>query len=181
MIIEETGIEGLVLLTPRVFSDERGAFSETFNQKEFEAIAGKSVAFLQDNESVSHKNVLRGLHFQLPPAAQGKLVRVIKGAVLDVAVDLRKDSDTYGKHFSVHLSGENKKQFWIPEGFAHGFLSLENETVFAYKCTAYYSPEHERTIAWNDPDLAVDWGINDPVISAKDMKSSDFYTFDSPF
>lgn len=181
MIAERTPLEGLIVLTPRVFADERGAFSETFNRKVFEEMTGAVVDFAQDNESVSRKYVLRGLHFQLPPNAQGKLARVIKGAALDVAVDLRTASPTYGKHFSVELSGENRLQLWIPAGFAHGFLSLEEGTVFAYKCTDYYAPEHERTIAWNDPDLAIDWKINTPIISAKDLKSQDFRTFHSPF
>ena len=181
MIAEPTGLEDLVVLTPRVFTDDRGSFSETFNNRVFREITGTSLSFVQDNESVSRKGVLRGLHFQVPPKAQGKLVRVISGSVLDVAVDLRTASATYGRHFSVLLSGSNKKQLWIPPGFAHGFLSLEEETVFAYKCTDYYSPEHERTIGWNDPDLAIDWGIHAPLISAKDLESQDFRTFDSPF
>jgi len=181
MIAEPTGLDGLVVLTPRVFTDDRGSFSETFNNRVFREITGTSLSFVQDNESVSRKGVLRGLHFQVPPKAQGKLVRVISGSVLDVAVDLRTASATYGRHFSVLLSGSNKKQLWIPPGFAHGFLSLEEETVFAYKCTDYYSPEHERTIGWNDPDLVIDWGIHAPLISAKDLDSQDFRTFDSPF
>jgi dTDP-4-dehydrorhamnose 3,5-epimerase len=181
MIAERTPLEGLIVLTPRVFVDERGAFSETFNRKVFAEMTGAVVDFAQDNESVSRKHVLRGLHFQLPPKAQGKLVRVSKGAALDVAVDLRTASPTYGKHFSVELSGENRRQLWIPAGFAHGFLSLEEGTVFAYKCTDYYAPGHERTIAWNDPDLAIDWKMNTPIISAKDLESQDFRTFHSPF
>jgi len=176
-------IDGLIVLDPRVFSDERGAFFESFNQAVFDKYTTRvqPFAFTQDNESVSHKNVLRGLHFQVPPMAQGKLVRVVKGAVLDVAVDLRKASKTYGQHFAIELSGTNKKQLWIPPGFAHGFLSLEDETIFSYKCTNYYSPEHERTLAWNDPQLNIAWKIDNPLISAKDNESMDFLTFDSPF
>jgi dTDP-4-dehydrorhamnose 3,5-epimerase len=181
MIAEQTGIEGLVVLVPRVFSDDRGAFSESFNAARFEELTGSKAVFVQDNESVSHKNVIRGLHFQLPPMAQGKLVRVVKGSVLDVAVDLRRESPTYGKHFAVGLSGANKKQLWIPRGFAHGFLSLEDETVFAYKCDNYYSPQHEQALRFDDPEIGISWNVNNPVISPKDRESMDFLTFESPF
>lgn len=181
MLAEQTGPEGLWLFTPRIFSDNRGHFFESFNQQAFEKVIGYSVSFVQDNESCSNRHVLRGLHFQAPPMAQGKLVRVIRGSVLDVAVDLRKESNTYGQHVKVLLSGENKKQFWIPPGFAHGFLSLEADTLFAYKCTNYYAPETEGTIRWDDPDLSVDWGIDTPVISPKDHDSLFFNTFHSPF
>lgn len=181
MLIEQTPLEGVMVFTPRIFSDDRGAFFESFHHRKFEEAIGRSVAFVQDNESVSHKDVLRGLHFQSPPMAQGKLVRVVKGAVLDVAVDLRASSPTYGRHFKIELSGENKKQLWIPEGFAHGFLSLEPDTVFVYKCTNYYAPETEATLRWDDPDLAIDWGTQSPVISEKDRDSLLFHTFRSPF
>lgn len=181
MLVTTLHIPGLLLLTPRTFTDDRGAFFESFNQAVFDQATGYPVTFVQDNESRSHRNVLRGLHFQLPPKAQGKLVRVIKGAALDVVVDLRQASATFGQHIKVELSAENKQQLWIPAGFAHGFLSLEDDTVFAYKCTDYYSPEHERSIRWNDTTLQIDWGINDPVISAKDADSMDFLTFETPF
>lgn len=181
MVIEQTLLDGVLVFTPRVFSDNRGSFFESFNHRAFESAVGFPVQFVQDNESVSHQNVLRGLHFQLPPMAQGKLVRVVKGSVVDVAVDLRKNSATFGKHVAVQLSGENKKQLWIPPGFAHGFLSLEEGTVFSYKCTNYYAPETECTIQWNDPELAINWGAEAPIISAKDQDSLLFHTFDSPF
>jgi dTDP-4-dehydrorhamnose 3,5-epimerase len=181
MLVEQTPLKGVLVFTPRLFSDERGHFFESFNHRAFEQAVGQPVVFVQDNESVSHKNVLRGLHFQAPPMAQGKLVRAVRGSVLDVAVDLRTESPTYGQHFSIVLSGENKSQIWIPPGFGHGFLSLEEDTIFAYKCTNYYAPETEGTIQWNDPDLGIAWGINQPVISAKDQDSFLFRTFPSPF
>jgi dTDP-4-dehydrorhamnose 3,5-epimerase len=181
MIVERTPLEGVLVFTPRLFSDERGSFFESFNQLRFEEAVGTDVAFVQDNESVSHKNVLRGLHFQSPPMAQGKLVRVVQGSVIDVAVDLRKNSLTYGQHYKLILSSQNNKQLWIPPGFAHGFLSLEEATIFAYKCTNYYAPETEGTIQWNDPDLQIDWGIDVPIISTKDQDSILFRTFSSPF
>lgn len=181
MVVEQTPLADLLVITPRIFADERGSFYESFNLKRFEEAAGIKVEFVQDNESISHKGVLRGLHFQLPPMAQGKLVHVVRGSVLDVAVDLRKNSPDFGKHFSVFLSGENKKQFWIPAGFAHGFLSLEPDTIFAYKCTNYYAPETECTLRWNDPDLGIDWGITHPLVSTKDADSLLFRNFDSPF
>lgn len=181
MVVEQTPLSDLLVITPRIFSDDRGSFYESFHHKRFEEAVGRTVQFVQDNESVSQKNVVRGLHFQVPPMTQGKLVRVVRGAVLDVAVDLRKNSSDFGKHFSILLSGENKKQLWIPEGFAHGFLSLEPDTIFAYKCTNYYAPETERTLRWDDPDLAIKWGINEPLISPKDADSLLFHTFESPF
>lgn len=181
MQVEATALEGVFIFTPRVFSDERGSFFESFHHGNMEAAIGAPVRFVQDNESVSHRNVLRGIHFQSPPKAQGKLVRVVKGSVIDVAVDLRKDSPTYGQHVKVLLSGENKRQLWIPAGFGHGFLSLEEGTIFAYKCTDYYAPETEGTIRWNDPDLDIDWEMNDPIISAKDQDSILFRNFHSPF
>jgi dTDP-4-dehydrorhamnose 3,5-epimerase len=174
-------IEGLVLVEPRIFRDDRGLFFESFNQNKYGEFIGKEVSFVQDNISVSKKGVLRGLHFQLPPFAQGKLVSVIKGSVLDVAVDLRKSSPTYGQHHIVELSEQNKLQFWIPPGFAHGFVSLEEDTVFSYKCSHYYSPEHEKTLLWNDRSLAIDWGINDPIVSEKDKIGEEFSNFASPF
>ncbi len=175
-------IEGLYILEPRIFEDERGYFFESFNQARFEELIGEKVYFCQDNESYSHKNVLRGLHFQAPPFAQGKLVRVTQGAVLDVAVDIRTNSPTYGQYAAVMLSGENKRQFWIPSGFAHGFVTLEDQTVFNYKCTNLYHKESEGGLNWNDAVLGIDWGLTEPpLLSDKDTVEHDFHTFKSPF
>jgi dTDP-4-dehydrorhamnose 3,5-epimerase len=174
------GIEGLLLFNPKVFKDERGEFFETYNYEKY-ASQLPNVNFVQDNLSKSHKNVLRGLHFQLPPFDQGKLVQVIKGRALDVAVDIRKNSKTYGHYFSVELSEINKIQFWIPPGFAHGFLSLEDDTLFAYKCTNNYSPGHEKTILWNDPQLNINWGEIQPIVSLKDLQGVPFNSFITPF
>ena len=174
------GIEGLLLFNPKVFKDERGEFFETYNYEKY-ASQIPNVNFVQDNLSKSHKNVLRGLHFQLPPFEQGKLVQVIKGSVLDVAVDLRKNSATYGAHFSVELNDTNKLQFWIPPGFAHGFLSLEDDTIFTYKCTNNYSPAHEKTLLWNDPQLTINWGEIKPIVSLKDLQGVPFNSFITPF
>lgn len=180
MEIIETEIQDLLIIKPQVFEDERGYFFESFNQEKF-LNAGVEVHFVQDNESKSQKNVLRGLHFQKPPFAQGKLVRVMKGAVLDVAVDLRKSSKTYGKWASIVLSESNKFMYWIPEGMAHGFLTLEDQTVFFYKCTNVYNKESEGSIRWNDPDLNIQWNISDPILSPKDNISPLFSDFISPF
>lgn len=168
----KTEIEGLVIIEPKVFNDDRGCFFESFSEKDFaEAVA--PVHFVQDNESRSSYGVVRGLHFQRPPYAQAKLVRVIKGRVLDVAVDLREGSPTYGRHFSVELTEDNRRQFFIPRGFAHGFSVLSDEAVFQYKCDNYYHPESEAAVRWNDPDLGIDWGIppSEAVLSAKDASS----------
>lgn len=181
MKVTKTSIEGLLVLEPRVFGDERGAFFESFNQHLFNEAVGKEVRFVQDNQSISKKNVLRGLHFQNPPFAQGKLVRVSKGSVLDVAVDIRKDSTTYGKHVSIELSADNNKMFWIPEGFAHGFLAFEDDTTFLYKCTNYYAPQSEGTLKWNDPDLQINWQVNSPLISGKDQMGEEFVRFVTQF
>lgn len=182
MVLTKCEIPGLLVIEPKVFADERGVFYETFNEKKFiEATGIERLKFYQDNESISKKNVLRGLHFQKPPHAQGKLIRVVQGSVLDVAVDLRKGGSTYGQHFTIELSAENKKQLWIPEGFAHGFVALEENTIFNYKCTNYYSPESERTIQWDDIDLDIDWKIKEPLISEKDKKGQDFATFVTDF
>jgi len=175
-----TPIKDLFIIEPRVFGDHRGYFFESFNKHHFET-AGIDAEFVQDNESFSASNVVRGLHFQSPPKAQGKLVRVQKGRVLDVAVDIRKGSPTYGKHFTTELSGENKRMMWIPVGFAHGFATLEDDTVFLYKCTETYSPEHEGSLLWNDPALGIDWGIVAPKLSAKDEIGPKLKDFDSPF
>jgi dTDP-4-dehydrorhamnose 3,5-epimerase len=176
-----TFIDGLFILKPRIFSDERGWFFESFNQKVFNELTNTSTNFVQDNQSCSKKNVIRGLHFQAPPYAQGKLVSVIKGSVIDVAVDIRKNSPTYGKHVSVELSSENKLMLWIPEGFAHGFVALEDDTIFSYKCTNYYSKESEGTLQWNDPDLQIDWTIDKEILSEKDKVAQPFATFVGPF
>ena len=180
MEIIKTSIEGLLIIKPDVFKDDRGYFYESYNKERF-AKAGLTMDFVQDNESKSAKGVLRGLHFQKPPYAQGKLVRVIKGAVMDVAVDLRKDSPTYGKWESVVLTEENKLQFWIPEGFAHGFVTLEDDTIFAYKCTNVYNKESEGSLLWNDPDINIEWNIENPILSEKDKVSPLFKNFETPF
>ena len=164
-------VEGVVIIEPRIFKDDRGYFFESFSQREFEEKVCKTT-FVQDNESKSSYGVLRGLHFQKPPFAQSKLVRVIKGAVLDVAVDIRKGSPTFGQYVSVELTGENHRQFFIPRGFAHGFSVLSEEVIFQYKCDNFYSPQSEGAIAWNDPDLNIDWRIpaEKVVLSEKDSK-----------
>jgi len=180
MEIIKTPLEGLLIIKPDVFEDDRGYFFESFNHGRF-LNRGLDLKFLQDNESKSKKGVLRGLHFQAPPFAQGKLVRVMRGSVLDVAVDIRKYSPTYGKWESIILSGQNKWMYWIPEGFAHGFATLEDDTIFFYKCTNIYNKASEGSILWNDPDLNINWGIQDPVISDKDRISPKFKNFISPF
>lgn len=154
MEVVETNIEGVIIIEPRIFKDDRGYFFESFSQREFEEKVCKTT-FVQDNESKSGYGVLRGLHFQKPPFAQSKLVRVIKGAVLDVAVDIRKGSPTFGQYVSVELTGDNHRQFFIPRGFAHGFSVLSEEVIFQYKCDNFYSPQSEGAIAWNDPDLNI--------------------------
>lgn len=180
MEIIKTSIEGLLVIKPDVFKDERGYFFESYNKERF-AKEGLDMTFVQDNESKSSKGVLRGLHFQKPPYAQGKLVRVVKGSVMDVAVDLRKDSPTYGKWESCILSEENKKMFWIPEGFAHGFLTLEDDTIFTYKCTNIYNKESEGSLRWDDADIHIEWNIDNPTLSEKDKVSPLFKDFVTPF
>ena len=169
MNIVETEIKGVFIIEPKVFGDDRGYFFESFSQREFESVIGP-VTFVQDNQSKSSYGVVRGLHFQKPPHAQAKLVRVVKGKVLDVAVDQRKDSPTVGKYMAVELSDENHRQVFIPKGFAHGFSVLSEEAVFQYKCDEYYAPESEAAIAWDDQDLNIDWKVpaEDVVLSAKD-------------
>lgn len=169
MNIIKTSIEGVIIIEPRLFKDERGYFFESFNQREFEEKVCKTT-FVQDNESKSDYGVIRGLHYQKPPFAQSKLVRVIKGAVLDVAVDIRKGSPTFGQHVAVELTEENHRQFFIPRGFAHGFSVLSEEVIFQYKCDNFYSPQSEGALAWNDPALEINWRIpaNDVVLSEKD-------------
>jgi dTDP-4-dehydrorhamnose 3,5-epimerase len=181
MIFTESNIKGLFIIEPKVFEDERGYFFESYNQKEFAQKVGETVHFVQDNESMSMKGVVRGLHFQAPPFDQGKLVRVSCGSVLDVAVDIRKNSPSYGEYFALVLSGKNRKQLWIPPGFLHGFATLENETVFNYKCTNYYSPQNEGTVSWEDKALNIDWQTIDPTISVKDQTGQAFDVFESPF
>jgi dTDP-4-dehydrorhamnose 3,5-epimerase len=179
MILEKTFIKDLILLKPQVYTDERGYFMESFNQKKIEKVIKDT--FVQDNESLSKKNVLRGLHFQMPPHAQAKLIRVVKGSILDVAVDLRKESSTFGQHFKHVLSGENKLQLYIPKGFAHGFLCLEENTILNYKCSTYYNAASEASILWNDTDLNIDWGIKNPILAEKDQLAKNFITFENPF
>ena len=170
MKIRETGISGLVVIEPDVLGDSRGYFMESFSLKKFRELTGHDVEFVQDNESRSSYGVVRGLHFQRPPHAQSKLVRVVSGRVLDVAVDLRADSPTYGKHYAIELSGDNHLQMFMPKGFAHGFAVLSEEAVFQYKCDEYYAPESEGGVAWDDPELAIDWRIprEDVRLSEKD-------------
>jgi len=184
MLITEL-LPNLLFIEPKVFEDHRGHFYESYRADELQKF-GVNDNFVQDNQSLSGKGILRGLHFQVSPHQQGKLVRVIQGAVLDVAVDIRKDSATYGKHVAVKLSGDNKQQLYIPPGFAHGFLTLEDHTIFVYKCTNYYHPESEGGILWSSPSLGIDWGfeangIGDPTLSAKDLVLPDFADFQSPF
>lgn len=176
----ETEIEGLIIVEPKVFKDDRGYFFESFNKATFQN-SGIDEQFVQDNQSLSQKGVLRGLHFQKPPFAQAKLVNVIKGAVLDVVVDLRKSSKTYGKHFSIELSEQNKTMLFIPKGFAHGFACLENDTIFSYKCSNVYNKDSEDAILWNDVDLNINWSISHPILSEKDLKAQKFKDFISPF
>ncbi len=173
MKIIDTLIPDVKIIEPTVFGDERGFFFESFHQARFETAIGYAVNFIQDNHSRSVKGVLRGLHYQLSPHAQAKLVRCVQGEVFDVAVDIRQSSATFGKWVGVHLSAENKRQLWIPEGFAHGFVTLSESADFLYKTTHYYAAQAERAILWNDPELAIDWplvGIT-PQLSAKDMQA----------
>ena len=167
-------IQDIIVFEPNVFGDDRGFFFESFNQKVFEDVVGRPVQFVQDNHSRSVKGVLRGLHYQIQQS-QGKLVRVTQGEVFDVAVDLRKSSTTFGKWVGVHLSAENKKQLWIPEGFAHGFVVLSESAEFLYKTTDYWTPEHERSLAWDDATVAINWPLAEPTaLSAKDKKAVNF-------
>ena len=172
MKVQKTAIPGVLIIEPRVFGDERGFFMESFNQRDWEAATGLKTVFVQDNHSASTRGVLRGLHYQLPPAAQGKLIRCVAGEVFDVAVDIRKSSPTFGKWTGVRLSADNKKQFWIPDGFAHGFLVLSEAAEVLYKTTDYYAPEYDRSIIWNDPDLGVVWPCPEaPRLSEKDRSA----------
>lgn len=180
MEIIETNIPDVKIVRPNVFRDARGYFMESFRATTFEE-HGISTDFVQDNQSLSAKGILRGLHFQKPPYSQAKLVRVVQGAVLDVAVDIRKGSPFYGQHVSQRLDTENMLQLFIPTGFAHGFLTLEDDTVFQYKCGDYYNKESEGSILWNDPELGIDWGAENPTLSDKDKNSGLFADFESPF
>lgn len=174
MNIIETCIPDVLIIEPKVFGDDRGFFMESYNQRIFEAAVGRKIDFVQDNHSKSSKGVLRGLHYQTKPFAQGKLVRCVVGEVFDVVVDLRLSSPTFGKWVGVNLSEENKRQLWIPEGFAHGFVCVSNEAEFLYKTTSYYSKKHERTIYWNDSDLNIDWEGENFILSAKDSIAEPF-------
>lgn len=179
MNIKTTTLEGCFIIEPKVFDDERGYFFESFHQKKFHELTGVKTQFVQDNQSLSQRGVLRGLHFQTGEFTQSKLVKVIKGSVLDVAVDLRKDSSTFGKHFSILLSEKNKLQLFIPRGFAHGFVVLENDTIFSYKCDNYYNKSAEGGVMYNDPDLDIDWMLEEDeiILSEKDKRLSYFKDF----
>ncbi|WP_343533590.1 dTDP-4-dehydrorhamnose 3,5-epimerase [Pedobacter sp.] len=184
MNLIETPIKDLFVIEPKLWQDSRGYFYESFNQRIFEQ-AGIDVTFVQDNQSFSKKGTLRGMHAQANPFAQGKLVRVIQGRVVDVAVDIRKNSPTYGQYFAVELSGENHKQLWVPPGFLHGFLTLEDDTIFTYKVSNYYDKASEIGIMWNDPTINIDWGAyldaNEFLLSDKDLVLADFASLQSPF
>lgn len=183
MEVIKTELEGLVILKPRVFTDARGYFFESFSKRDFEAAVGRTVDFVQDNESRSERSVMRGLHFQAPPFAQAKLVRCVRGKVLDVAVDLRRSSPTFGRHVAVELSDENKLAVFIPRGFAHGFAVMSDKAVFQYKCDNYYHLESEGGISLNDPSLGIEWGIDplDAILSEKDLRFPLLSEFYSPF
>lgn len=181
MEFKKCQLNDLFLIEPNVFGDERGYFFESFNQREFEDAIGEKVNFCQDNQSLSNKGVVRGLHFQVDPFAQGKLVRVTQGSVLDVVVDLRKNSSTFGQHESFELSAQNKLQLWVPPGFAHGFATLEDQTIFQYKCTNYYNPASEKSVLWCDDQLKIDWKVENAIVSAKDQLGETWADFVSPF
>ncbi|MES2628971.1 MAG: dTDP-4-dehydrorhamnose 3,5-epimerase [Bacteroidota bacterium] len=181
MEIIETGFNALFLIKPTIFGDHRGYFYESFNARTFEEKTGLNVSFVQDNQSYSSKGVLRGLHYQDAPYTQDKLVRVLSGSVLDVVVDLRKEEPTYGQSYAIELSAENHLQLFVPKGFAHGFSTLEDDTIFVYKCSDYYHKASEGCILWNDPSLAIDWKLDNPVISEKDRDGELFVNFKSPF
>jgi dTDP-4-dehydrorhamnose 3,5-epimerase len=179
MEVTETYLKGCFIIEPQVFGDERGYFFESFNKNKFRELTGIEVEFVQDNEAFSNRGVIRGLHFQKGQYAQAKLVRVVKGVVLDVTVDLRLGSKTFGKHFSIILSSENKKQLFVPRGFAHGYAVLEDHTVFSYKCDNYYNKESESGVIYNDTDLDIDWMLeeNEIQVSEKDMNLKTFSNF----
>ena len=174
MNVQSLSIPEVILIEPKVYADDRGFFFESFNQQKFEKLTGISASFVQDNQSKSERGVLRGLHYQMPPKAQGKLIRVIQGEIFDVAVDIRKSSPNFGQWVGEILSGENKKQLWIPEGFAHGFVTISETAEVLYKATDYYAPELERSIIWNDEDIDIQWPLKDPNLSHKDMMAVSF-------
>ncbi len=180
MKVTQLQLEGAITIEPTVFSDERGYFFESYNAERYKPY-GVPENFLQDNQSFSSQNVLRGLHFQNPPYEQGKLVRVIQGSVLDVIVDIRQKSKTYGEYVSVKLDSINQKMLWIPPGFAHGFVTLEANTIFVYKCTKVYDKASEGGIIWNDPDLNINWGVSNPLVSEKDLDLGLFKNLNSVF
>ncbi|GAA4367215.1 dTDP-4-dehydrorhamnose 3,5-epimerase [Hymenobacter saemangeumensis] len=180
MEVKHHALPGLIEFVPRVFADERGVFFESFSARLMEQ-AGAVANWVQDNQSRSKKGVLRGLHFQRPPHAQAKMVRVAQGRALDVVVDLRRDSPTYGQHAKVELSTEKSNVLFVPAGFAHGFVALEDDTLFLYKCSDYYAPAAEGGLHWNDPDLGIDWGIESPLVSGKDEELPGIRGFESPF
>lgn len=183
MQIIKTDIEGVLIVEPTVFGDARGYFFESFNERSFQEQTGMDIHFVQDNESKSCYGVVRGLHFQRPPYAQSKLVRVVKGEVLDVAVDIRRHSPTYGHYVAVRLTADSHRQFFIPKGFAHGFSVLSDDAVFQYKCDAFYEPSSEDALAWDDQMLAIDWQIplDKVILSEKDKNHQNFKDFDTPF
>jgi len=184
MIFKSLEISDVVLVTPRKFADDRGYFMETFRQNTLSEFVGRDIKFVQDNQSFSiHTSTVRGLHFQSPPFAQGKLVRCTQGSIIDVAVDVRKSSRTYGKSVSAVLSQQNCDQLWMPEGFIHGFITLEPNTEVQYKCTNYYDSNSDGNVIWNDPTIAIDWGIDekDAFLSDKDKAAPNFESFNSPF
>lgn len=175
MNVVTTAIADVLIVEPKVFGDERGFFFESFNADRFREATGVTLDFVQDNHSKSSRGVLRGLHYQIEPKAQGKLVRVVQGAVFDVAVDIRRDSPTFGRWVGVELSADNKRQLWVPPGLAHGFLTLSDTAEFLYKTTDYYAPDHERCIAWNDPEIGIEWPSTvEPQLSAKDRLGRPF-------
>ncbi|MCX7798428.1 MAG: dTDP-4-dehydrorhamnose 3,5-epimerase [Melioribacter sp.] len=180
MVVEKTFIEGLLLIKPEIYYDERGYFFESYNQKKYNEL-GINFNFVQDNISKSKKGTIRGLHYQVGEYAQGKLCYVLKGKVLDVAVDIRFGSPTFGKYFSCELSDENKIQLWIPPGFAHGFSVLSEEAIFCYKCTSLYNKQYERGILFNDPILKIDWKVENPIVSTKDLSAKPFQEIEKDF
>ena len=181
MKINITNIQGVYLIKPKIFKDDRGVFFESFNKKIFDNKVDSKINFVQDNQSLSSKGVLRGLHFQNPPHAQAKLVSVVKGSVIDVVVDLRKESKTYGNYILEELSEYNNHQLFVPKGMAHGFLTLEDNTIFSYKCSDFYHKESEDSILWNDPALNIKWPNSNPILSEKDENAKKFSSFVSPF
>ena len=181
MEINTTDLKGVYLIKPKIFKDDRGVFFESFNKKIFDNKVDSKINFVQDNQSLSSKGVLRGLHFQNPPHAQAKLVSVVKGSVIDVVVDLRKESKTYGNYILEELSEYNNHQLFVPKGMAHGFLTLEDNTIFSYKCSDFYHKESEDSILWNDPALNIKWPNSNPILSEKDENAKKFSSFVSPF